>query len=180
MPKSAIALAYLLGLLFIVGGFLEFKPHFDMYTYTLDHPSEYCSTDPIITPEGQGACVSTLLDGDRSGIIEGLLVATVFNVPYLLAWIATLVNLARAREMTWLVLVFLLGALGILAYLLAGPSPAQRQSAVAAASSHTSSPVVTSALGILQERYARGEIDAPTFAEMRERLRASERPPAQG
>jgi putative membrane protein len=36
-----------------------------------------------------------------------------------------------------------------------------------------------SALEILQQRYARGEIDAATFDQMRERLEASSRPPQQ-
>jgi putative membrane protein len=38
------------------------------------------------------------------------------------------------------------------------------------------SPAPFSAMEILRQRYARGEIDATTFDQMRERLEASERP----
>jgi hypothetical protein len=108
---------------------------------------------------------------------------TTFNIPYLVAWIGTLVNLARIRDSAWIILTFLAGPLGVLIYLFAGPSPTVRQSGPnlqymrPPSFPQASSPHVSSAFTILQERFARGEIDASTFAAMSEQLRASEHPP---
>jgi hypothetical protein len=114
-------------------------------------------------------------------------VVTALNIPYLVAWIGTLINLARIRDSGWLILTILAGPIGVLIYLFAGPTPTARQtgpdpqyarpySFSQAPSPQAPSPYTSSALAILQERFARGEIEASTFAAMSEQPKASEHP----
>lgn len=131
-------------------------------------------------------------EAQQGMIIVALLIALV-GILSLIAWIGTLVNLSRGQQWIWFILVFFLGVITMLIYLIAGPdvpnagqfSQAQQQTAnplphsLPGASVQSpvpqvlQSPQPISALEILQQRYARGEIDTATFDQMHARLETS-------
>lgn len=127
--------------------------------------------------------------------IEAIIILSIimalYGIPGIIAWIGTLVNLSRAQEWVWFILVFLFGGIAVLIYLLAGPQPRgvgpalQAQQVVPAPPPNTpfggpayypppaqayppAQPL--SALDLLQQRYARGEIDTATYDQIRARL----------
>jgi uncharacterized membrane protein len=86
------------------------------------------------------------------------------------AWIGALINLSKAQEWGWFIPMCFLGAILLLVYLIAGPQPLEAGQQPAKALS------ARSALDLLQQRYAAGEIDTATFHHMLAQLRASEDP----
>ncbi|MBO0793613.1 MAG: SHOCT domain-containing protein [Ktedonobacteraceae bacterium] len=108
----------------------------------------------------------------------------------MIAWIGTLINLGKAHKWTWFLLVLFFGGIVVLIYLFAGPRPLkagqdlQTQLALDPAlpsyqpGTHPQMPPFQanqlsqspSALTILQQRYARGEIDTATYEQMRNTL----------
>lgn len=115
-------------------------------------------------------------------LVETVLIMAAVNILAIPAWIGTLVNLARARLWAWFALTFLFGGISIIIYLLAGPQPLKAgqapQATVNSSPGMQPSPPAyqpqQSPLEVLQLRFARGEIDAATFQQMSEQLRASE------
>lgn len=130
------------------------------------------------------------LEVDQATMIVSGLLLVVAGILGFIAWIGTLINLSRAQAWAWFVLTFFFSGIMIFIYLLGGPtSPQTRQypQAQPAGTSTTASgsyqqPSVPqahqlqqpqlSALEILQQRYVRGEIDTPTFQQMRALLEA--------
>jgi uncharacterized membrane protein len=91
------------------------------------------------------------------------------------AWIGALASLARAQEWGWFWGVLLVSGLMLPMYIFIGPEPLTPAQAAYARGQRlpTSAPIPqqsSPALAVLQERYARGEIDTATYEEMRARL----------
>ncbi|MBO0778732.1 MAG: SHOCT domain-containing protein [Ktedonobacteraceae bacterium] len=119
------------------------------------------------------------------GMLVSMIVLMVLaGILNMIAWISTLINLSRAQAWVWFVLTFFFGGILIFIYLVSGQQSSQREpytlvqqgSAVAPYNPSSgpfppaSQPQQLSALEILQQRYARGEIDAPAFQQMRAQL----------
>lgn len=132
--------------------------------------------------QDQGSLAGDQVDLPRSqdAITSDIEVMAVVSLLGTIAWIGTLINLARAQLWIWFALTFLFGGILILIYLVAGPKPLKAGQVAQTTTNHA--PGVQppahqqpSALEVLQLRFARGEIDAATFHQMSEQLRSSER-----
>lgn len=94
----------------------------------------------------------------------------------MISWIGTLINLGKEHEWVWFFLTFFFGAIVVFVYLIAGPQPLkpgqipQQPLAYSTPNVPLGIPVQSSALEMLRQRYARGEIDEATFDRMRARL----------
>ncbi len=60
--------------------------------------------------------------GNLTLFIIGVILASLAGIPYLIAWIGALVNLARLQQWVWFVLVFIFHGIALLIYLIAGPT----------------------------------------------------------
>jgi hypothetical protein len=119
----------------------------------------------------------------------GIIILVLGGIPGLIAWIGALVNLSRAQLWAWFVLMFFFGGIMLLIYLLSDPQPLKAGQTPPAQQLAASPPLPYppgipspppaqayqlpqpgSPLDILQQRYARGEIDTATYDEMRARL----------
>lgn len=124
------------------------------------------------------------------GMIAGIVMIVLGGISGMIAWIGALLNLSRAQQWAWFVLMFFFSGIMLLIYLIGGPQPlgkgqtphAQQlltypppnyppgiPSQLPPAQAYSPSRPI-SALEILQQRYVRGEIDTATFDEMRARL----------
>lgn len=127
-----------------------------------------------------------LAQGQQSTIIIMLLLMVIAGIPGMIAWIGALINLSRGEQWAWFILMFFFGGITLLIYLIGGPAvPAAGQTPVRqpwvsglqgnaplAVAPQMASPLVPqpppqlSALDIVQQRFARGEIDAETYRQM--------------
>ncbi len=60
--------------------------------------------------------------GNLSFFVAGVIIASLSGIPYLVAWIGALINLARLQQWVWFVLLFLFHWIVLLIYLIAGPT----------------------------------------------------------
>ena len=60
--------------------------------------------------------------GNLPLFIVGVIIASLSGIPYLIAWIGALINLARLQQWVWFVLVFIFHGIALLIYLIAGPT----------------------------------------------------------
>jgi hypothetical protein len=54
--------------------------------------------------------------------VAGIVIASLSAIPYLIAWIGALVNLARLQQWVWFVLMLIFQWITLLVYLFAGPT----------------------------------------------------------
>ncbi len=54
--------------------------------------------------------------------VAGVVIASLAGIPYLIASIGALINLARLQQWVWFVLVFVFQGIALLIYLIAGPT----------------------------------------------------------
>ncbi len=73
------------------------------------------------TPTGNGYSTTGHF-GNLTLFIIGVILASLAGIPYLIAWIGALVNLARLQQWVWFVLVFIFHGIALLIYLIAGPT----------------------------------------------------------
>jgi hypothetical protein len=62
-----------------------------------------------------------LLIGNMPLFITGYIIYVLSFVPFLIAWISALVNLARQQRWLWFVLMFIFSGICLIVYLFAGP-----------------------------------------------------------
>ena len=60
--------------------------------------------------------------GNLPLFITGVIIASLAGIPYLIAWIGALINLARLQQWAWFVLVLIFHGIALLIYLIAGPT----------------------------------------------------------
>ena len=60
--------------------------------------------------------------GNLPLFIVGVIILSLSAIPYLIAWIGALVNLARLQEWVWFVLMLIFQWITLLVYLIAGPT----------------------------------------------------------
>jgi hypothetical protein len=54
--------------------------------------------------------------------VTGVVIASLSGIPYLVAWIGALINLARLQQWVWFILVLIFHWLALLVYVIAGPT----------------------------------------------------------
>lgn len=173
MSKRAIGILYVLGVLFELAGVYGFLTNSGNYSVF--------SQSPGFESEASYYLVGTVV---------GIGMVVLGGIFWMIAWIGALLNLSRAQQWAWFVLMFFFSGIMLLIYLIGGPQPLGKGQVP-----HTQQPLTyplpnypsgvpsqlppaqvyspsrsVSALEILQQRYARGEIDTATFDEMRTRL----------
>jgi hypothetical protein len=60
--------------------------------------------------------------GNAPLFVTGIVIASLSAIPYLIAWIGALVNLARLQQWVWFVLMLIFQWITLLVYLIAGPT----------------------------------------------------------
>jgi len=60
--------------------------------------------------------------GNQTLFILGVILVSVSAIPYLIAWIGALINLARLQQWVWFVLMLIFQWITLLIYLIAGPT----------------------------------------------------------
>ncbi|SRR6266487_3417056 len=60
--------------------------------------------------------------GNQPLFITGIVIVSLSAIPYLIAWIGALVNLARLQEWVWFVLMLIFQWITLIVYLIAGPT----------------------------------------------------------
>jgi hypothetical protein len=60
--------------------------------------------------------------GNLPLFISGVIILSLSAIPYLIAWIGALINLARLQEWVWFVLMLIFQWITLLVYLFAGPT----------------------------------------------------------
>ena len=60
--------------------------------------------------------------GNQPLFIVGVIIVSLSAIPYLIAWIGALVNLARLQEWVWFVLMLIFQWVTLIVYLIAGPT----------------------------------------------------------
>lgn len=183
MPKQVIGTFYAVSVIIWAIAIIGLIASLQYYGTTsarlaLDYQVGY-SADEIARDQGT-------VDLARNEVIISIVGIVLAGISGMIAWVGTLVNLSRMQAWSWFILTFFFGGIMILIYLIGGPQlrqagyALQGQPGSLAAPSNSSgvspqayqpppSPSL-SALEILQQRYARGEIDTLTFQQMREML----------
>jgi hypothetical protein len=54
--------------------------------------------------------------------VTGVVIASLSGIPYLIAWIGALINLARLQQWVWFIVVLIFHWIALLVYLIAGPT----------------------------------------------------------
>src|SRR5215831_20762547 len=67
--------------------------------------------------------------GNQTLFILGVILVSVSAIPYLVAWIGALINLARLQQWVWFILMLIFQWITLLVYVIAGPTtpPLARQ-----------------------------------------------------
>jgi hypothetical protein len=60
--------------------------------------------------------------GNTPLFVAGIVIVSLSAIPYLIAWIGALINLARLQEWVWFVLMLIFQWITLLVYLFAGPT----------------------------------------------------------
>jgi len=60
--------------------------------------------------------------GNQSLFIVGVIILSLSAIPYLIAWIGALINLARLQQWVWFVLMLIFQWITLIVYLIAGPT----------------------------------------------------------
>src|SRR6266516_6212448 len=60
--------------------------------------------------------------GNQSLFIVGVIILSLSAIPYLIAWIGALINLARLQEWVWFVLMLIFQWITLIVYLITGPT----------------------------------------------------------
>ncbi len=60
--------------------------------------------------------------GNLPLFIVGVAIASLSGIPYLIAWIGALVNVARLQQWVWFIVLFFFHWIALLIYLIAGPT----------------------------------------------------------
>ena len=76
--------------------------------------STYTTTENGYTTTGQL--------GNPALFVTGVIIASLSAIPYLIAWIGALVNLARLQQWVWFVLMLIFQWITLIVYLIAGPT----------------------------------------------------------
>ncbi len=95
--------------------------------------------------------------GNLPLFVTGVVIASLSGIPYLIAWIGALVNLARLQQWVWFVLVLIFHWIALLVYLIAGPTTPIWRSAIStiyAASAAAELPSATTELPSVIARFA--------------------------
>jgi hypothetical protein len=92
----------LIGVGFIIGGLVG---------------STYTSTTNGYSTSGQ---ITSF--GNQPLFITGVILVSLSAIPYLVAWIGALVNLARLQQWVWFILMLIFHWITLLVYLIAGPT----------------------------------------------------------
>jgi hypothetical protein len=74
------------------------------------------------TNNGYSTNVQLTSIGNAPLFVAGIVIASLSAIPYLIAWIGALVNLARLQEWIWFVLMLIFSWITLLVYLFAGPT----------------------------------------------------------
>jgi hypothetical protein len=181
MSKRGIAICYTTGLIvgiivtiFFVGNLIDFGNVQSIY-HLCQSGNAPAGTD--CSPDGP----TQRLGPDQIAMAIAIFFMITTSVLGMISWIGTLVNLSRMQAWTWFVLTFFFGGIMIFIYLVGGPQPLSARQlplmqqgsgispypAFSASSSQVYQPSSVAARDILQQRYARGEIDSATFQQMR-------------
>lgn len=60
--------------------------------------------------------------GNPALFVTGVIIASLSAIPFLIAWIGALVNLARLQQWVWFILMIFFSWITLLVYLIAGPT----------------------------------------------------------
>ena len=111
MTKRTIGIFFIISILmdligvgFIIGGLVG-------STYTTTTTDNGYSTSGQITSFG-----------NLPLFVTGIILVSLSAIPYLVAWIGALVNLARLQQWIWFVLTLIFQWIALLIYLIAGPT----------------------------------------------------------
>jgi hypothetical protein len=74
------------------------------------------------TNNGYSTNVQPTSIGNTPLFVAGIVIVSLSAIPYLIAWIGALINLARLQEWVWFVLMLIFQWITLLVYLFAGPT----------------------------------------------------------
>ncbi|HEY0756532.1 MAG TPA: hypothetical protein VGD98_21445 [Ktedonobacteraceae bacterium] len=92
------------------------------------------------TSTGYGTNVQLQSIGNPALFITGVVLASLAGIPHLIAWIGALINLALLKRWTWFVLTLLFSSIGLLVYVIAGPTTPRMAPQYAPPSDYPSQP----------------------------------------